>query len=338
MGSKVTNPAGETLEGVLRPACPNVASRSLGPYRQARKMPIWRRNARPSGGYWIVGTTHLLGAAGLVCGLALVACGGGSAGSGGAVATPSSQIAAAYLVYPQSGAYAAPADVALPLAFAARGLNASYQVVISPTPLPNSPISFALNLNPTTLPSPLGSPPASAVGAFNYVTMSLPAPGANTIFFQPVTTYTISLVGCASPDTNGTCATTQTINAGQFQTNCGMPPPVPLPFVKLALPPSGATNVSTAIGALIIQGFDATETVSLTSTSGAVVLVGAPSAVPSPLPTSLQSGGAPYVAAPIPTLSGATTYAVTLSYAAWNSTPPSCTGTATLQLGSFTTQ
>ena len=128
---------------------------------------------------------------------------------------------------------------------------------------------------------------------------------------------------------------------------CGMPPPVPNPSLQLVSPLPGSTSVSTGIGLLIFagmpQGFYDTATVTMTASSGANVPVGAYTAAPSPSPTpypvpSGWSGNVPYVAAPIPTLSPATTYTLSYTYLDFNGVPPSCTGPVTLPLGSFNTK
>jgi len=172
------------------------------------------------------------------------------------------------------------------------------------------------------------------MGPLTYATANLTTSFGGSIIFQPVTTYTVSLVG-----------PTQTITAGTFQTNCGLPIPTPPPTGQLVYPANGATNVSPAIGELIFQGsglqnseFFGPESVVMTSGSGAVVPVGAFSAPASPLPSPLPNSGLPYVAAPVPALAAATTYTLRLDYADWNNTPPSCVHTASLALGSFTTQ
>lgn len=126
-----------------------------------------------------------------------------------------------------------------------------------------------------------------------------------------------------------------------------MPPPVPEPFLSMASPPSGATNVSTTIGLLVFagtpQGFYDTARVTMVSSSGLNVPVGAYTAAPSPSPTPYPvptgwSGNVPYVAAPIPTLAPATTYTLSFTFTDWNGVPPSCTGPVTRSLGVFTTR
>ena len=128
---------------------------------------------------------------------------------------------------------------------------------------------------------------------------------------------------------------------------CGMPPPVPNPFLDLVSPLPGATNVNTSIGLLIFagmpQGFYDNAQVTMTASSGVNVPVGAYTAAPSPSPTpypvpSGWGGNVPYVAAPIPTLSPATTYSLSYTYLDFNGVPPSCTGPVTLPLGSFSTK
>lgn len=128
---------------------------------------------------------------------------------------------------------------------------------------------------------------------------------------------------------------------------CGMPPPVPNPFLQLVSPQPGSTNVSTNVGLLIFagmpQGFYDNATVTMTASSGANVPVGAYTTAPSPSPTpypvpSGWGGNVPYIAAPIPTLSPATTYTLSYTYLDFNGVPPSCTGSVTLPLGTLTTQ
>ncbi len=127
---------------------------------------------------------------------------------------------------------------------------------------------------------------------------------------------------------------------------CGMPPPVPNPFLWLASPASGSTNVSTTIGLLVFAGnpigFYDTAKVTMTASSGTNVPVGAYTAAPSPSPTPYPSppggSGGMYVAASIPTLAPSTTYTLSFTYLDFNGIPPACTGPLTLPLGSFTTR
>lgn len=128
---------------------------------------------------------------------------------------------------------------------------------------------------------------------------------------------------------------------------CGMPPPVPSPFLWLASPQSGSANVSTTIGILVFagmpQGFYDTAKVTMLTPNGAQVAVGAYEAAPSPSPSPYPvppgwSGNIPYVAAPVPTLAPSTTYTLSYTYTDFNGVPPACTGPQTLPLGSFTTQ
>ncbi len=125
-----------------------------------------------------------------------------------------------------------------------------------------------------------------------------------------------------------------------------MPPPVPPPTLFLSYPENGSVNVSIAVGRLLFigvpQGFYGNAAVSMVSTAGTAVPVGAYTAAPSPLPSphavpSGASGDLPYVAAPIPTLSPATSYALSETYTDFNGVPPTCTAPVTQSLGSFST-
>lgn len=129
--------------------------------------------------------------------------------------------------------------------------------------------------------------------------------------------------------------------------SCGSPPPVPSPWLWLAYPESGSTQVSTTIGILVFagmpQGFYGTAKVTMLSPSGQNVPVApytaAPSPIPAPYATPPNAGGnVPYSAAGIPTLSPSTTYTLTYTYTDFNGIPPTCTGPVSLPLGSFITR
>ena len=150
-------------------------------------------------------------------------------------------------------------------------------------------------------------------------------------FVSSVVAVTL-LVACAGGATN------PGVNPG-----CGFPPPLPAPPAPyLIYPAPNATAVPDNAGVLVFGGPSASGPIAI-FTSGVSVPIGAFTAAPSPLPSPHATPGAqfsnyPYYAAPIPTLSPASTYTVTSSYQTWADTPPSCTATATQTLGSFTTQ
>lgn len=147
---------------------------------------------------------------------------------------------------------------------------------------------------------------------------------------------TLSACGGSTPGTPTPAAT------------CGPPPPVPVPWLALAYPVPGTTNVKMSVGLLVFAGntydyYSNPATVSVSSTSGSNVPVGAYTAAPSPMPTpyatpASASGNIPYLAAPIGTLAPATAYTVRFTYADWNGVAPSCVGQFTQTIGSFTTQ
>ncbi len=265
-----------------------------------------------------------------VCCTAVACGGGGSSSPAGTVSGNNAPVA--YLVYPPSGPYAAHADFDPVLVFATRNVDASYRVVLSPSPSPaQAPTSFPLNFSPTALPSPLATPPVP--GPYTYATTQISqtnAQGITTDFlYAPTTSYTVTLVGPLM------------IAAGGFQTDCGFPPPTPLPAVQLVAPANGAKGVPANIGSITVAGYPygylgGVASLLLTPASGSAVT----STAPVPLSSAAPSGGtspAQYVAR-IPTLAAATTYTVVLGYTDWANTPPSCAGPATLPLGSFTTQ
>ncbi len=222
-------------------------------------------------------------AGGFLFACALVACGGGSStappAAALATATPA-VLPEAYLVYPPAGPYAANPDFPS-VVLDVSGLNSSYKVTVAPTPI-GIAVSYGLNFSPTSLPSPLGSPPPRPGPPLSYATVTMQTSGGVPLL-QPVTTYTVTLAGCPTPDNSGNCATTQTINAGTFQTNCGvLPIPSVPPSGTLVYPPAGSTNVATTIGRLILQGivlqnddYFGPESVMLTSASG-VIAAGTP--------------------------------------------------------------
>lgn len=124
---------------------------------------------------------------------------------------------------------------------------------------------------------------------------------------------------------------------------CGPPPPSAAPPLVLVYPIPGAVGVPIALGEAIFLGPYSLDTVAITSSSGAAVSTGgfmvAPSPLPSPnaAPSNYNPASGPFIAVPVPTLSPATTYSVTYSYQGYADSPPSCTSTVTLPLGSFTT-
>ncbi len=128
--------------------------------------------------------------------------------------------------------------------------------------------------------------------------------------------------------------------------NCGPPPPVPLPVLFLVYPEPNALNVPDSIGEIVFVGqtssFLGPGTVTVAAPSGNVP-VGAFTTPPLPIPTPNAtpagiSGNIPYVAVPVPTLSPATTYALTFSFPDFGGSPPTCRTTQTQSLGSFTTR
>ena len=158
--------------------------------------------------------------------------------------------------------------------------------------------------------------------------------------FVAVVAIGITLAGC-SASSGGITPVSRAPLA-----DCGSPPPVPDPMLWLAYPEPNATGVSTSVGVLIFSGFSedyfAPISVALSSASGSVAvgaLKGAPSPLPSPYATPPGfNGDVPDLAAPIPTLSPATAYSASYTYAVWDSTSPSCRGSLTRILGTFTTQ
>lgn len=127
------------------------------------------------------------------------------------------------------------------------------------------------------------------------------------------------------------------------QATCGPPPPIPEPFLALAYPAPNATNVPTSAGVLVFAGYSGGLTISMQSTSGTSIPIGAPTAAPSPMPTPYATpanygGNVPYFAEPIPTLSPATTYALSYTYSGYTGVPPACVGPITHALGVFTTE
>lgn len=134
--------------------------------------------------------------------------------------------------------------------------------------------------------------------------------------------------------------------ATQSNPGCGFPPPVPVPWLTLAYPIPGATNVPPSIGIMLmageVNGFYGPDTVALASWAGSVP-IGTFTAAPSPLPTPYatpagSSGDIPNVAVPLPTLSPATTYTASFTYTDWADNPPSCRTQITTKMGSFKTQ
>jgi hypothetical protein len=280
---------------------------------------------------------------------ALVGCGGGGGSPVASfVVTPPPGAPAAYLAYPPSGAYAATTELSA-IVVGERGLNASYAVVLSPNPYPSVP-SFSLNLGPSPLPSPLATAPPAASGSFAYVSALLQGQISNGItvdvVLHPITTYAVSLVGCQTPNANGSCTFTQSIPVGSFQTDCGLPPPVPNPFEQLGGPTNGATGVATTIGTIAVNGsfpFTAftggSASLTLTAANGTTVAVGPYTALPTPAVagpgiTQIQNA----VGGTIPTLAAATTYTVAITYPSFANSPPSCLAPYSMKLGSFTTQ
>lgn len=124
---------------------------------------------------------------------------------------------------------------------------------------------------------------------------------------------------------------------------CGMPPPVPAPWLALVYPEPGAANVPVSIRQLVLAGnyygYYDNAAVTMTAGDGMIVPVGAYTAAPSPLPSphATPAQGTPYVAVPVPTLSPATTYALSYTFTDFNGIPPACTGPVTWPLGSFST-
>lgn len=259
-------------------------------------------------------------AAALLIGAALAACGGGSS-----PAVAPAPVAQASLVYPTAPTVSAFGPT---LIFAVSGLSAPYTFAFAPTPNPgNTP---TVTVSPTTLPSGLAPPPAGTT----YVSVSV-------VQLPVVSTVTVSLAGCpvsaAAP-----CAVPQTVAAGTIQTDCGLPPPVPSPYLIMALPANGTTGVSTGIGQLILQGFTqsyfGSTTLAMTSASGAAVAIGTPTTTPSPLPSPLPSPNGLFYAATVPVLSPATTYTLTFSYTDFGNNPPLCRTPVTVTLSNFTTR
>jgi hypothetical protein len=139
------------------------------------------------------------------------------------------------------------------------------------------------------------------------------------------------------------CAGGSTTDLAQ---GCGSPPPSAPPGLWLVYPIPDATAVPDALGSLVFAsggGLNSQDTITLVSASGSVTagsFTAPPSPVPSPhvTPGSEFSGNVSYVAAPIPTLSPATTYTINFTYPDWADEPPSCSAPVTRGLGSFTTQ
>jgi hypothetical protein len=270
-------------------------------------------------------------------GSAAVGCGGGGSPAAGPASNVAGGATQAYLVYPPPGAYAATISPSAGLVFAASGINTSFAAVLSPNPNP-SVSSLPLTLAPQPLPSPLASPPAG-VGALTYLAASLAitdAHGTELLTLAPLTRYTVTLVGCPTPNAAGTCASPQTLQAGSFQTDCGLPPPIPAPNAALVSPAPGAVNVSPTIGALILQGPFATDSASLQTASGAVIPVGPFTPLPAPTATPNVFGGS-FLGA-VPTLAAATRYTVNFVYPDFANDPPVCSTPVSRQIGSFTTQ
>lgn len=125
---------------------------------------------------------------------------------------------------------------------------------------------------------------------------------------------------------------------------CGPPPPSAAPNLQLVYPEPAATDVPASIAYLVISGDITTRygtgVLSMQSSSGIAVPVGAYTAAPSPLPTphATPAGGGPYIAAALAALSPATTYSVKYAYTDYTGVPPSCIGSYAQPLGSFTTQ
>jgi hypothetical protein len=129
----------------------------------------------------------------------------------------------------------------------------------------------------------------------------------------------------------------------QSGTNC--PPPTFFPAqLWLSYPMPSTMNVPVSVGQIILANTGGSGPFSITVTSGAAsVPVGAVSRAPSPLPTpyatpgpNTQSNMTVYLAAPIPTLSPATTYTVTASIENGVNTPQ-CADITPQTLGAFTT-
>lgn len=271
---------------------------------------------------------------------------GCSASGGGTVGTPLSALSpniVASVVYPTSAPSLAPgqsvatlgATVPVSFVFTTQNLNATYQLMIVPTPVATpvpagiatgSPQPVTLALNPGSLPTALPTLPASAVYAISSV-----------VQLQPVTTYTLSLVGCPS---GAPCANPQTISLGTFQSGCvpvslQQAPPPGLPI--MALPSGGATNVPATVGTLLFAALNsyAASNFTLTSSAGTRIPVTA-TAVPSPLPSGVTQNNV-YFALALPALLPATTYSVAYSGTIQTSTPP-CSAPTAWALGNFTTQ
>jgi hypothetical protein len=131
------------------------------------------------------------------------------------------------------------------------------------------------------------------------------------------------------------------------EATCGPPAPGPRPFLALSYPEPNSTAVPTTIGQVIfagsLQGVTGNATLQMTTSAGATVPLGPPTAAPSPMPTpyavpSGWSGNIPFMAFPVPTLSPSTTYNFQYTYTDSGGLPPTCTVQVTGPAGSFTTQ
>lgn len=228
------------------------------------------------------------------------------------------------------------------LVFAVQGsLNASYQLTVSApqTPIPGtspcfsnfftaSPQPWSLTFNPTTLPSPLLSPPGA--GPFTYVLATGPR-------LNQTTAYTVALTGCPG---GTSCASPVPAYTGTLQTGCtNQIPPTTPPSPVLVYPSNGATGAPDALGSVVVSGAVSpfgTVTITLTTSSGAEIS-NAVRALVSPWPTSLPTTASYEQTANLPVLAQATTYAVSALFFVPTATPP-CSTPLILQLGSFTTQ